>query len=169
MYGGCAEEGPYSEEKAAPANLYAAQKLEMEQRVLDICPDAVLLRAEWMYDYGATRPNYLMQVLHSPGPLAFSSRQFRGLTYLKEVAENLPAVVRLPGGVYNFGSETTQSMYQITADFLRLLGRDTPLADAPAHHNLWMDCGKARRYGVDFSPVSAALARCARDYRLIPE
>ena len=27
----------------------------MEQRVLDICPDAVMLRAEWMYDFGSNK------------------------------------------------------------------------------------------------------------------
>lgn len=167
VYGGCAEEGPYTEERTAPANTYAAHKLEMEKRVLDICPNAVLLRAEWMYDYGAARPNYLMAVLNARGALAFSSRQYRGVTYLKEVAENMAAVARLSGGAYNFGSETKQSMYQITAGFLRLLGRDTPLEDAPARHSLWMDCGKARRFGVDFSAVSDGLARCARDYGLI--
>jgi dTDP-4-dehydrorhamnose reductase len=47
----------------------------MEQRVLDIVPDAVMLRAEWMYDYYPKRANYLMQILNATGPVRFSSRQ----------------------------------------------------------------------------------------------
>jgi dTDP-4-dehydrorhamnose reductase len=51
VYSGLEEEGPYTEDLAKPGNVYAAHKLEMEQRVMDIAPDAVMLRAEWMYDY----------------------------------------------------------------------------------------------------------------------
>ena len=49
VYGGCAESGPYAEDTVTPANLYAREKLEMERRVLDISPDAVLLRAAGGY------------------------------------------------------------------------------------------------------------------------
>ena len=41
----------------------------------------------------------------------------------KEVAENIENVISLPGGAYNFGSETTKSMYEITKDFLKLIGK----------------------------------------------
>jgi dTDP-4-dehydrorhamnose reductase len=51
VYSGSDEEGPYSEDMVKPDNIYAVHKLEMEQRVLDIAPDAVMLRAEWMYYY----------------------------------------------------------------------------------------------------------------------
>ena len=44
VYSGCVNEGPYSEDETKPANLYAVHKLEMERRILDINPDAVLLR-----------------------------------------------------------------------------------------------------------------------------
>ncbi len=67
VYGGREGEGPYSENDTAPANTYARHKLEMEQRVLDINPQAVLLRATWMYDmplYGAAnRGNFMMNML----------------------------------------------------------------------------------------------------------
>ena len=99
--------------------MVAAHKLEMEQRVLDIDPDAVMLRAEWMYDYYPKRANYLMQILNATGPVRFSSRQYRGITYVKEVVQNMERVLRLPGGAYNFGSETQKSMYEITEDILQ--------------------------------------------------
>ena len=50
VYSGMDEEGPYTEDTVKPANTYAEHKIEMEQRVLDIDPDAVMLRAEWMYE-----------------------------------------------------------------------------------------------------------------------
>ena len=164
VYSGCESDGPYTEENVRPANIYAEHKLEMEKRVLDIDPDAVMLRAEWMYDVVSTRGNYIKNVLD--GYLMYSSKQYRGVTYLREVAENIPNVIALPGGAYNFGSETELSMFEITRELLVYLGRTGVVKDAPPRHNLWMDCGKATRHGVTFSNVLDGLKRCVDDYRL---
>lgn len=167
VYSGLDEEGPYLEDVVKPANLYAEHKIEMEQRVLDIAPDAVMLRAEWMYDYYLKKSNYLMNILNAEESVSFSSRQFRGITYVKEVAENMENVIRLPGGAYNFGSETTKSMYEITTEFLSRIGKTIRVEDTPARHNLWMNCEKAGRLGVKFLSVEDGLAACARDYGLL--
>lgn len=166
VYSGCKEEGPYPEDVVKPGNIYAEHKLEMEQRVLDCHPDAVMLRAEWMYDYCLNRANYFMNVLCAKEVISFSSGQFRGVTYLKEAAENMEKVMTLPGGVYNFGSETTKSMYDITGELIALLGIKVKLEDGPAGHNLWMNCSKAKKYGVEFSTVTDGLIKCAADYKL---
>ncbi len=163
VYNGLEDEGPYTEETVKPANTYSKHKLEMEKRVLDICPDAVMLRAEWMYDYYLKRPNYFMNLIGAKEAVAFSSKQYRGITYVKEVAENLEKVIKLPGGAYNFGSETMKSMYEITRDFINELKLNIRLEDAPERHNLWMNCSKAKKYGVEFSDVSEGLLRCMRD------
>ena len=165
VYSACKEDGPYIEEVVKPGNIYAEHKLEMEERVLELVPSAVMLRAEWMYDYVSPKPNYFLNVLHASQQVSFSSRQFRGITYLKEVVENMDHVMALPGGVYNFGSETNQSMYKITEQFLQLLGKDVQLHDALPRHNLWMNCEKARKYGVEFSDASDGLKRCLNDYK----
>ena len=167
VYSGGEDDRPFTEDMVKPSNLYSQHKLEMENRVLDIDPDAVMLRAEWMYDNYAKRSNYFMNILNAKDSVAFSSKQFRGITYLREVAENMVNVIRLPGGAYNFGSETKRSMYDITAEFLALIGKNIKLEDAPARQNLWMDCSKARKYGVDFSLVEDGLKKCAKDHGLI--
>ncbi len=164
VYSACEENGPYIEDVVKPGNIYAEHKLEMEERVLDLVPSAVMLRAEWMYDFVSKKPNYFLNMVHAKQQAAFSSRQFRGITYLKEVVENMDRVMALPGGAYNFGSETTQSMYEITEQFLDLLGNQVAVQDAPPRHNLWMNCEKARKYGVEFSDVFDGLKRCLRDY-----
>ena len=164
VYSGTDAEGPYTEDMVNPANVYAAHKLEMEERVLEIDPNAVLLRAEWMYDYYLKKPNYFMNILNAGESVAFSACQYRGITYVKEVAENMEQVIRLPGGAYNFGSETDKSMFEITKAFLAHIGKNIRVDDAPARHNLWMNCEKARRYGVVFSNVAKGLERCAEDY-----
>ena len=167
VYSGTDEKGPYTEDMAKPDNIYAEHKLEMEQRVSDISPDAVMLRAEWMYDYYLKKSNYFMNIINSKESVSFSSHQFRGITYVKEVAENMEKVAQLPGGVYNFGSETSKSMYEITKDFLNLIQKDITVEDAPTRHNLWMNCEKARKYGVIFNSVEDGLKKCAEDYNLL--
>ena len=167
VYSGLEEEGPYEEDVVKPANLYAGQKLEMEQRVLEINPDAVLLRAEWMYGYYLKKSNYFMNILQAESTVAFSSRQYRGITYVKEVAEQMENVIRLPGGIYNFGSETTKSMYEVTREFVAAIGKHIEVEDAPPRHNLWMNCGKARMHGVVFRSVEQGLLACARDCKLL--
>ena len=165
VYSGSGGEGPYTETDAMPSNTYARQKLEMEKRVLDLSPDAVMLRAEWMYDYPAARSNYLSIILEQE-QVGFSTTQFRGVTWLREVAAAMPAAVKLPGGVYNFGSETDESMYEITRAFAAYLGKKLQVEDTPGRHNLWMDCGKAKAFGVCFSTVLDALRECADVYHL---
>ena len=165
VYRGCAGEGPYKEEDAAPCNVYGRHKLEMEQRVLDVQPDAVMLRAEWMYDYPAERSNYLRMLLNEKQVLTFG-KQYRGITYLREVAENMPKIFRLPGGVYNFGSETKQTMYDITCEMLHFLKSDRKPEEVPPAHNLWMDCTKAKERGILFSDAKEGLKRCLKDYHL---
>lgn len=167
VYSGMDSEGPYTEETVKGGNLYAEHKILMEQKVLDIDPDAVMLRAEWMYDFYPKRSNYLMGILNAADSVRYSSREYRGVTYVKEVALNMEAVARLPGGAYNFGSETTKSIHEITRDFLALIGRDIRLEDCPATRNLWMNCEKARKLGVDFSTVEDGLVSCAKDYNLL--
>ena len=167
VYSGANAEGPYTEDMAKPNNIYAEHKLEMEQRVLDIAPNSVMLRAEWMYDYYLKKSNYFMNVINAEDTLSFSSRQFRGITYVKEVADNMKNVINLPGGVYNFGSETSKSMYDITKDFLNLIGKNISVEDVAPRHNLWMNCEKARKYGVNFNSVEDGLKECAKDYNLL--
>ena len=117
--------------------------------MLDITPDAVMLRAEWMYDYYLKKSNYFMNIINAKESVCFSSHQYRGITYVKEVAENMEKVIHLPGGIYNFGSETTKSMYEMTIEFIDIIGKDIKIEDALPRHNLWMNCEKARKHGIE--------------------
>lgn len=167
VYNGSKEPGPYKEADLCPANVYGQEKAEMEQRVLELDPNAVMLRAEWMYDYISPKSNYILGMLGAQGSVHCSSKEYRGVTYIREVVENMPAVMQLPGGAYNFGSETDIPMLEVNRRFLGMVGKTNPLVDAPYGRNLWMDGSKARKYGVDFSPVTEGLRRCLKDYSLI--
>ena len=169
VYGGSAGEGPYAEDEAVPANVYAEHKLEMEQRVLEANPDAVLLRATWMYDmplYGVpNRGNFLTAMLRQK-ELSFSATQRRAVTYAREVASWMAEAVRLPGGVYNYGSESSLTLLETARWLADELQLDVRLRDAGPAHPLWMDCSRLKQQGIAFRDTLGGLRQCIRDYAL---
>lgn len=176
VYTGCFDDGPYHESDTlpTPANLYACHKLEAEQRVLDIHPNAVLLRATWMYDmpmYGhANRGNFLMNTMDAilrRKELRFSSQVYRGITYVRQVVDLLDQVFDLPGGVYNYGSENSLNMLETAEALLNTLGVEGCVQDiTQKSHNLWLDCSKLRSHGICFDTTADGFKRCVADYGL---
>ena len=136
--------------------------------------DAVLLRATWMYDmplYGAkNRGNFLVNTMGAVlqgKPLVFSSGEYRGITYVRQVVRLLDPVCTLPGGVYNYGSENPLSMLDTAKALLDALGLDASVQDAePKRHDLRMDCGRLRSRGICFDTTAEGFARCVQDYGL---
>ena len=175
VYAGCKRSGPLSETLSlAPANVYGCHKLEAEQRVLDARPDAVLLRATWMYDlpgYGLPiRGNFLLNLysaaLHG-GTLRFSCRDYRGITYVREAVEQLTQAMELPGGVYNFGSENDCNMYTTALRVCETLGIHPEIEKQEWPRSLLMDGSKFRNAaGVGFADTQAGIKHCLREYGL---
>lgn len=97
VYAGTKQQGPLSEAlDLHPTNIYGQYKLEAEQRVLELCPDSVHLRASWMYDlpgYGlpirGNLPLNLLRAALKGEAVRFSRNDFRGVTYVRQVIENL--------------------------------------------------------------------------------
>lgn len=174
VYSGLEEPGPLPEDiPLHPDNVYGRHKLEAEQRVLFTDPNAVLLRAGWMYDLPGyelpIRQNLPLQLLHGAlhgQTLTFSPRDRRGVTYVRQAVTNLPAAIQLPGGVYNYGSENDLDMLATARQFCRAMGIAPTLAEGDRVRNLCMDTAKARRAGVVFDTTCDGIAQCLRDYGL---
>ena len=165
VYAGITQPGPLPETlPLQPTNVYGRCKLEMEQRVLELCPDAVLLRASWMYDLpgyglpirGNLPLNLLRAALHGTS-VTFSANDCRGVTYVRQVIANLAPALSLPGGVYNFGSSNTENMVHNTAKssgtseksyFKDVLGwSEKSKCRSTDWRFLWYCAWKAKEYG----------------------
>lgn len=129
IYNGNWEEGPLSEDMAvAPENHYGKHKLEAEQRMMQANAEAVALRATWMYD--ANSPEFpphanfvtnFARAITERTPLRFATREYRGITWVEEVVENLPHTFALPGGIYNYGAENHLNTYQTACSYFSML------------------------------------------------
>lgn len=78
----------------------------------------------------------------------------------------MEAACSLPGGVYNFGSENPMSAYDTARFLIDTLKFRVDLSDAPARHNLWMNCDKLSRQGISFDSTAEGLLKCIDDYSL---
>ena len=174
VYAGITQPGPLPETlPLQPTNVYGRCKLEMEQRVLELCPDAVLLRASWMYDLpgyglpirGNLPLNLLRAALHGTS-VTFSANDCRGVTYVRQVIANLAPALSLPGGVYNFGSSNTENMVHTAQQFAQELDIAVQIEAADWPRNLVMDGKKLEKAGIRFDTTQQGIRHCLRDYGL---
>ena len=174
VYAGVQQPGPLPETLVLrPANIYGQYKLEAEQRVLDLCPDSVHLRASWMYDlpgYGlpirGNLPLDLLRAAIKGETVRFSRSDHRGVTYVRQVIENLVPAMELPGGVYNFGSGNAEDMVCTARQFAKALGISIKITEESWNRNLVMDAAKLERFGIRFGTTQQGIRRCLRDYGL---
>ena len=174
VYAGTKQQGPLSEAlDLHPTNIYGQYKLEAEQRVLVLCPDSVHLRASWMYDlpgYGlpirGNLPLNLLRAALKGEALRFSRNDHRGVTYVRQVIENLEPAMDLPGGVYNFGSGNAEDMVCTARQFAKALGITVKIAEESWERNLVMDAAKLERSGIRFAATQQGIRCCLQDYGL---
>lgn len=136
IYNGNEELGGLPETIAVrPENVYGRDKLEAERLITEVDEAAVLLRATWMYDAELegmrTHPNFVVNIanaLRTATPLRFATREYRGITNIREVVEILPHCFNIPGGVYNFGAENPLNTYDTALAYAHLLQKQNPEA-----------------------------------------
>lgn len=170
---------PHREEEILfPGNVYGCQKLRAEQLCLEILPETVCLRLSWMYavdSYPGEHGHFLTALKAAledeSKPLTWPVHDRRGLTDAAYVVENLPKALKLPGGVWNFGSENDRSTYETVKKLLEETGltgalqRLTPNEEAFAERprNILMDFTRLNRAGISFPTTTEGLRRALTD------
>lgn len=160
VYGGCGLEGPLKEDiEMEPNNVYGQHKLLMEQRVLEILPEAKALRLTWMCqpaDAEHPHQDYVSNMLSAKAEgrqMKASALEHRGVTDVRMVCRNLiRSFGKLPGGVYNFGAGNIDDSYTTMLQLARLAGfpEENVIRDTSWGRNLAMDCGKLASLGISF-------------------
>lgn len=157
------KDGATEEQGRHPGNVYGRHKKEAEEKSLLANPDTVVLRLTWMYDIKRegmkTNGNLLTNLMEAQKkkiPLSFARHEYRGITNVWEVVENLEKVFGIPAGIYNYGSENEYPTIEIAGEAAKILNVSKEIvtedrkrfADRP--RNLTMCCDKIRKEGIFF-------------------
>ncbi len=167
-------------DQCTPANVYGRQKLEAEQRLMNILPDAIALRLTWMYDLPTpqldTKANFLTRIMdsvHKKEQITFSNEEYRGITYVNEVVANIEQLFEVPGGIYNFGSHVKNTTYMLARQVFRMLGEAELIeqllikqSDGNSR-NLSMDSQKQLKNHIIFSENRMGIMKCLQDHNII--
>lgn len=178
VYFGSTVPGSHREmEVLCPANVYGRQKLHAEESCLEILPETVCLRLSWMYARDVLpgdRGHFLSQLKEALAdkskPLSWPVHDCRGLTDVEAVVKNLPQSLKLPGGVWNFGSENDADTCSTVKQLLEELGLEEALrrlkpneeafADNP--RNLSMDLTRLNAAGIGFPTTREGLLQALK-------
>ncbi|MEY8355364.1 sugar nucleotide-binding protein [Lachnospiraceae bacterium 54-53] len=177
VYGGSRRKGPNREtDEAPPVSVYGKHKRQAEEEIMEILPHGICLRLPWLYDFpvrglksNASLLSGIWRAMIQNRPIELPVYDYRGITWVWEVVKNLEPAMRLPGGIYNFGSESALSTYETGRRVLKMLDKngdrgdlvvpdETRFADCP--RNLTMDIGKIRAHGLDFPETAEGFGRC---------
>lgn len=173
VYLGTPAEGAHREEEAVqPLTVYGKQKRKAEQECLKVNPECVLLRLSWMYDIRTLKEEEhgdfirtLLPKLQSTENLTYPVHDFRGLTDVNEVVQNMEKVFEIDGGVYNFGSPNEKNTYEMMISLFSGIGEDTGRikenteAYAENPRNIAMNQEKINSCGIVFSSTVESLVR----------
>lgn len=129
VYNGCHDKGLLDEQTpVVPENHYGRHKLMAEERAMELCSNSIALRATWMYDTPHTgmftHPNFVTNIkraIKERSSIKFATREYRGITWIEEVVENLPHTFDLPAGIYNFGAENSTNTYETACAYCTIL------------------------------------------------
>lgn len=163
-----------------PGTVYGRDKKRAEEAMLTCLHDAVALRLTWMYDYptkdragGTGLLGNLLEAVRENRKLKLPVHDYRGITYVWEIIKNMEAAMGLPGGVYNFGSESRLNTYQTAVLFLQAVtGKEDVSAliepdrerFASCPRNLTIDTSRIRRQGIHISGTEQGIHDCLADY-----
>lgn len=180
VYAGSALAGPHREtEPLSPGNVYGRQKLQAEQRCLEILPETVCLRLSWLYsreslpgEHSHFLAGLKTALKEETLPLTWPVYDRRGITDAQYVVKNLPAALQLPGGVWNFGSENDGSTYETVKTVLEETGMEAALnrlkpneeAFAANPRDISMDPGKLKAAGIAFPTTKEGLRLALEDW-----
>ena len=120
VFDGTPGQAPYAETAATnPLNVYARTKHQGEQAILDACPEALILRAAWIFDArGGSFLNAILNRLDQGQPLKVVDDQISTPSWAPDLAQallTLAARTERPSGVFHYKGGDYASWY----DFAR--------------------------------------------------
>lgn len=121
---------PYKEtDDTRPVSTYGRTKLAGEEVLMEVCPDAVIVRTAWLYsEFGSNFVKTVLRLGKEREELGFVFDQIGSPTYAGDLAAAILAIVAsgerdafIPG-IYHYSNEGVCSWYDFTVKILEIAG-----------------------------------------------
>lgn len=121
---------PYREtDDTRPVSTYGRTKLAGEEVLMEVCPDAVIVRTAWLYsEFGSNFVKTVLRLGKERDELGFVFDQIGSPTYAGDLAAAIMAIVvsderdaYIPG-IYHYSNEGVCSWYDFTVKILEIAG-----------------------------------------------
>ena len=166
---------PYVEtDEPCPNSVYGQTKLEGEQAVSKLCPNAMIIRTAWLYsEFGNNFVKTMIRLGKEREQLGVIFDQVGTPTYAHDLATVIMTAIDkgIKRGVYHFSNEGVTSWYDFTKSIHRLSGITTckvsPLHTVeyptPANRPAYCVLDKTKiktTYGIEIPHWEESLAKC---------
>ena len=123
---------PYKEtDGTRPVSVYGRTKLAGEEGLMEVCPDAVIIRTAWLYsEFGSNFVKTVLRLGKERDELGFVFDQIGTPTYAGDLAAMILSVVTADEkgafvpGIYHYSNEGVCSWYDFTVKILQIAGID---------------------------------------------
>lgn len=121
---------PYKEtDDTRPVSTYGRTKLAGEEVLMEVCPDAVIVRTAWLYsEFGSNFVKTVLRLGKERDELGFVFDQIGSPTYAGDLAAAILAIVvsderdAFIPGIYHYSNEGVCSWYDFTVKILEIAG-----------------------------------------------
>lgn len=124
------KETPYKEDdEPNPASVYGLSKLSGEKKVLDNCPDATIIRTQWLYGHGGVNfITKITQIAKEHGVAEVVNDQRGCPTYTKDLAEPIKLLIeRNRAGIYHVANAGYCTWFDFAQEIFSSLHIDVAL------------------------------------------
>lgn len=166
---------PYVEtDSTCPNSVYGQTKLEGEQAVTKLCPNAMIIRTAWLYsEFGNNFVKTMIRLGKEREQLGVIFDQVGTPTYAHDLASVIMTAIDkgIKPGIYHFSNEGVTSWYDFTKSIHRIAGINTchvmPLHTAeyptPASRPAYSVLDKTKikeAYSINIPHWEESLAKC---------
>lgn len=182
IFNGNSNDGPYKEsDEAIPSTVYGKTKLKVEELLKKEINELWILRLSWMFGLPErevpNNPNLFWKVITAiltGTPIKISTNEYRGVTYVYDLIDNLQRIFTLPYDTYHFGSENEKSTYDTGVYILEQIGieKDTIdkmiIRDEDKHKNqkrdLRMSYNKIKSQSIEIKTTQESIRRAIEEF-----
>ena len=168
---------PYTEVmQVNPSSVYGKSKLEGERILMEICPEAVIVRTSWLYSsFGNNFVKTMLRLGQERDMLNVIFDQVGTPTYAADLAVALLSILaagKPAAGIYHYSNEGVCSWYDFTRSIHRLAGiscdlvpiesKEYPVRTPRPHFSVLNKAKIKQTYGIEIPHWEDSLEKCIR-------